>query len=282
MLLLLGLFAAGVLEVTDRGSEGVRMGRAHSNARALTDLGLTRAAWVLKTGTEGARARPLRADGLAWTDSLPSGRVAIRITPADSLVDINLAGDPVLRDLAHMIARKSGDPEAAPDIAAALAEARGRHSSVLSVAEVIGGVLGTRAQMADIATVLTVGGGGSVPDLSRAPEALLRGLFQMTPEALAEVLARRREAGPAPLPQYAYPDPETAADPLSPPRGPVWHVSVAAQTGAAGRAGRAWVIFLPLPEMRADQPYFVLESWQLSPEDELFHALRPADENRSP
>lgn len=270
--LLLGLFVAGILEAVEQGRTEVLTARDRLAAEALSETGLARAIWILKTGGPGeAGAAPLRPDGLVWRDNLAEGRIAVRIVLADGLVDLNTAGEAPLADLARYLSELASMPDARDEIAAALLAGRGSHASVLALGDLATTLGLPRERFLSAATVLTVASGRSAPDLARSPEALLREVAGIPPEALETLLAERRTRGPRALADYAYPGSDEL--PATAPRGPVWHIAVAARSSAQVAVARLWVVYLPLPETRPVAPYFVLESWPLYPEDDLFLAL---------
>lgn len=270
--LLLGLFVAGMLEAVEKGRTEVLAAGDRLAAEALAEAGLARAVWILKTGGTGeAAAASLRPDGLVWRDNLHGGRVAVRIVLADGLVDLNTAGEAPLADLARYLGALAGKPDAADEITAALIAGRGRYTSVRALGDLATALGLPRERFLSAATVMTVASGRGAPDLARAPGVLLREVAGIPSEALSTLLAERRTRGPRALADYAYPGSDDAPDPA--PRGPVWHISVAARSSASVAVAQTWVIYLPLPETRPAVPYFLLESWPLYPEDDLFLAL---------
>lgn len=269
---LMGLFVAGTLDAVDRGARQVQGAGARLAAEALTEAGLSRALWVLKTqGVTQSSAASLRPDGLIWHDTLAGGQIAVQIVPADSLIDLNTAGDVVLADLAAFLSAQSSEPAEYDGLLDALIEARGQHLSLRDVAGIAVSPALSAKQINAALQVVTVGSGRATPILATAPRRLLGDVVGIEDETLDALLSARRDNQAQNTGAYDYPGSDVA--PVKPPRGPVWHIRVAARSGKSVTVARGWAVFLPLPEMRAKVPHFTLESWPISLEDALVAAL---------
>lgn len=252
IVLILGVFAAGIADIAQRGGQRSVVSANSVEAEALLDAAIARAVWSIKRAQD---ARAVSANGLISRDKLSKGETAVRVTPASSLIDLNAATPAVIAALASDI-----DNDAVTEIQQAFEDEKGQLHSVQGIVAVLSKEGLSRASISSVFHQVTVYSGDLAPDLSSAPKDVLKllpGLDSTQIDAILEARLNGTILTP-PIPDGWQYLPGSLR-----PIGPVYHIEAVVRTNNGTERGRSEVIYIPLPETQPELPYYRLETWAI-------------------